>query len=159
MTYLNHAWNGTNTWWGKISLVLFYLFIWVNILSGIWSLIVPESQGMDCLFDDEGDHAKTSLLTRGCNLFGVAFLFYADKSGLHSWNVGTVGVVCILWFWMWMMFLKGNESEASCAAIWSDWAWIWPVWIVFAFFTILIDEKMGNRTTDGGTAEERQTLK
>ena len=153
--YLQHAWGSTRTMWGRLSLILFYSFIWISILSALWSLIAPESQGMDCIFGNASnkDLATLRVLLRGINLFVIAFLFYADKSGLHSSNVGIVTVVVLLWTWMWHSYLKGSERPA-CAAVWDSWKWIWPAWVGIAFVTILLDEKLG----DDGTEEERQNL-
>ena len=164
MTYLNHAWTSTNSWWGKVSLVLFYVYVWLMILCGIFSLFYPLS-GMDCLFDDEvdatdgggPDETLTAGLMRGLNLFLVAFLFYVDKSGLHSSNVGFVAVVNAIWMWMWYGILDGNFE--GCASAWSDMAWIWLVWIVLAFITIVIDERMvGTDSADADGEGERKPL-
>ena len=167
MTYLNHAWTSTNSWWGKVSLVLFYVYVWLLIINGIFSLFYPLS-GLDCLFDDDGvddasgggggpDETLAAGLLRGLNLFLVAFLFYADKSGLHSSNVGFVTVVNAIWMWMWYGILDGNFK--GCASAWSDMSWIWLVWIVLAFITIVIDERMGGSDSgdEDGTGE-RQPL-
>eukprot|EP00529_Nitzschia_sp_RCC80_P036367 CAMPEP_0113473808 /NCGR_PEP_ID=MMETSP0014_2-20120614/18242_1 /TAXON_ID=2857 /ORGANISM="Nitzschia sp." /LENGTH=164 /DNA_ID=CAMNT_0000366601 /DNA_START=479 /DNA_END=973 /DNA_ORIENTATION=+ /assembly_acc=CAM_ASM_000159 len=161
MTYLKHAWDSTNSWWGKVSLVLFYVYVWLMIISGIYSLFYPLS-GLGCLFDDVEadaggpDETLAAGLTRGINLFLVAWLFYVDKSGLHSSNVGFVAVVTVIWYWMWYSILDG--SFEGCAAIWSDLAWIWLVWIVLAFVTIVIDERMPGNSGDADGAGERQPL-
>lgn len=109
---------------------------------------------MNCLFEmaSKGDQATIPVLMRGLNLFSVAFLFYADRSGLHSWNVGMVAVFCLGWWWMWANFQGGLESD--CGVVWGSVAWIWQVWIILAFVGILLEEKLG----DNGTVEERQNL-
>ena len=153
--YLRHAWDSTKTPWGRLSLVLFYTFIWVLIISDLWSVISPESQGLDCLFETAStkDLATITVLMRGVNLFGVGFLFYADKNGLHSWNVGMVTVFSLVWWWMWSSFLSSADFP-ECGVVWDSAVWIWPVWIVLAFVGILMEEKLG----DNGTPEERQNL-
>lgn len=153
--YLRHAWDSTSTPWGRVSLLLFYTFIWVGIILGIWSVISPESLGINCLFDaaSSEDLATIRVLMRGMNLFLVGFLFYADKSGLHSWNVGMVAAFCLVWSWIWTSFLS-DANIPECGAVWGSTAWIWPAWIVLALVGILLEEKLG----DNGTAEERQNL-
>jgi hypothetical protein len=163
MTYIKHAWDATNTWWGKVSLVLFYVWIWALIVMSVYSLFDPLS-GMDCLFDMGNKHVDdemdiAAVLSRGLNLYLVCFLFYADKAGLHSSNVGFVGGVTIVWWWIWMMFLRGVTDTTACAGMWTDYAWVWPAWIVLTFITVLIDERMGTSSTAvNGTADERRAL-
>ena len=168
MTYLNHAWTSTNSWWGKVSLVLFYVYVWFWIITGIYSLFDPLT-GLDCLFDYDDavdatgsgggpDETLAAGLIRGLNLFVVAFLFYVDKAGLHSSNVGFVAVINAIWLWMWYGILDGNFE--GCASAWSDMAWIYLVWIVLAFITIVIDERMmvGSDSGDAEGTGERKPL-
>lgn len=116
---------------------------------------MPSSQGMDCLFDHASskDLPTITVLLRGVNFFLIGFLFYADKGGLHSGNVGIVTVFALVWYALWMNFVNSSDI-AMCGTLWGGFAWIWPVWIVVALVTVLLEEKFGDR----GTAEERQNL-
>lgn len=161
MTYLNHAWASTNSWYGKLSLVLFYVYVWFWILVGIYSLFYPLS-GVDCLFDGEEsdtDMALAAGLIRGLSLFVVAFMFYVDKTGLHSSNVGFVAVVGVIWMWLWYGMVDGNFD--GCPSFKGDMGWIWLVWIAVAFITVVIDERMmgnNNDSRDENGTGERQPL-
>ena len=157
--YLKHAWEKTNSVWGKIALVLFYTFLWLGILKAIWGLIDPTFLGrFSCFSKATGfDETLELALTRGICLFVLAFFIYADKGGLHSWNVGFVAFFMLMWIWI-VKATMINQMKASMYEECIGWMgvsmWIGPIWIVLALLLVIVDERKG----DGGTEGERQAL-
>ena len=157
--YLHRAWDKTNSPYGKVSLVLFYLYIWIGILKCLYGLFDPTMMGMtSCLHGGEDD-ATFAMMSRGLFLFALAFLVYADKGGLHSWNVGFVTVVSFVWIGIvWNAIssmpeevyegcgLGGNMPRAMVA--------LTIAWLLATCIGIVVDEKKA----DNGTEEERTTL-
>jgi len=158
--YLNHAWEKTNSKYGKTALVMFYLFVWLGILKAVWGLINPGFLGqLHCYLPDlEGYEASfVTAMMRGLCLFTLAFLVYADKGGLHSWNVGFVTFFVLMWIWIAqssMIKPMDDHTFHKCIGKWWHSMWVTPVWIVLAFLLTLMDERQG----DDSTAAERQPL-
>lgn len=86
-------------------------------------------------------------------LFTLAFLLYADKGGLHSWNVGFVTFVVLVWLWIARASILTKMDTTMYEECVGGWAgksvWISTVWILLAFVTILVDERMADRATEG----------
>ena len=101
--YLKHAWDGTSSIWGKLAIIVFYVFIWLNIVGGIVSLILPSTSSLDydCIYARVGGFGTllSMMYYKHCNLFGVGFLLYADRGGIKVWNVILVTIVfgCYTW--------------------------------------------------------------
>ena len=155
--YLSHAWSKTNSGWGKTSLVLFYVFIWLGILKCTWGVFDPTFLGRTTCYttgaSSEFEENFILGLIRGMCLFTLAFLLYADKGGLHSWNVGFVTFVVLAWLWIARASILTKMDTTMYEECVGGWAgksvWISTVWILLAFVTILVDERMADRTTEG----------
>ncbi|CAB9498214.1 expressed unknown protein [Seminavis robusta] len=157
--YLQHAWAKTNSGWGKMSLVLFYLFIWLGILKCLYGLFDPTMMGrLTCFmkYTNSNDDIFFFMMARGCFLYGLAFLVYADKGGLHSWNVGFVTVVVLLWIWIAeCTFSKMDKAlYDECVGGMGNWVWVSIAWVLLTFIGIVVDEKKA----DNGTEAERSNL-
>jgi len=149
--YLQHAWSSTKTVWGKIALILFYLYIWVTILSSLWTIIAPGSQGASCYLDALHDSEKANDIAgmRMYSLTLVAFFFYADKGGLHVWNVSIVAVYAVL-----IAFLNNFMTYPESCAGGKTATWIWAAWAVLALIFAVLEDRLG----DHGSAEETQPI-
>lgn len=149
--YLQHAWSATKTFWGKIALVLFYLFIWLTILSSLWSIVVPGSQGASCYLDTLDPSVKSDYIAgmRMFNLTLIAFFFYADKGGLHVWNVSIVAVYALLIAWLNSSMTYPESCRGAKTATWS-----WAAWAVLAMIFAVLEDRLGDR----GSAEETQPI-
>ena len=141
--------------------MLFYLFLWFIIAKSLWGIIDPTLGGQtDCYMSSITTDFAASvvyLLMRGVSLFSLTFSLYADKAGLHSWNVGLIAVVAIVWTVVTKVtFIDSidDDMKDSCfrGAMISMWGS--TVWIVAAFVAIVIDERMA----DSGSAGENQPL-
>jgi hypothetical protein len=158
--YMRHAWDKTNSWWGKMSLVLFYLFIWLGIIKSVYGVIDPTCAGVfSCMMTDLSSFQESLVLTmvRGWSLFSLAFLIYADKGGLHTWNVGIVACIMLAWVWMAKTGILDTMEPSmleECVGWMSHMVWILPVWIIVTFVGVVVDEKMG----DGASVGEREPL-
>jgi hypothetical protein len=162
--YLGHAWNRASTLFGKIAIVFFYSYIWVQIISGVVSMINPGSQGIACFFDidhDENSKDNDSLATawfRTANLFIIGFLLYADRGGIKSWNVAMVFFFTSMSVWInvsWMNSVHGGEAKA-CVAPWKTGSWVFLGWSGAALLCAILEDVGVRRTS--GTNEEQQPL-
>jgi hypothetical protein len=160
--YMRHAWDKTNSWWGKTSLILFYLFIWLGIIKSVYGVIDPTFAGVfSCMMTDTSAFQESLTLTmiRGLSLFSLGFLVYADKGGLHTWNVSFVSVFVLVWMWIQkvgMIDAMGPAILEECAGGMGSAGslWISIVWILLALLGVIVDEQMG----DGASAGEREPL-
>jgi len=48
--HARHAWADAHSLWGKLSLVIFYGWIWIKIVLALWGLFHP-TRGLECLSD------------------------------------------------------------------------------------------------------------
>ncbi len=91
--FLRQAWNDTNSHWGKACVLLFYLFIWSQVLWAIESTITPKF-GWECMYQGVTEYATEMLVMffRAMNVMAAGFLVYAHREGIKLWNVFTVFV-------------------------------------------------------------------
>jgi hypothetical protein len=154
--HIQHAWTGTKTVWGKIALVLFYSFIWLQIISGAWTIVWPRSQGLDCIIDlvhkNETAEVLVVALLRGLNVFAVGFFCYADVGGLKVKNVAMVAIFITL-FVLTLLPLITMAQAGGCSSALAQ-MWVLPTWAITALVFTLLEEKLG----DHGTAAETQNL-
>ena len=153
--HMQHAWSQTQTVWGKIALVLFYSLIWVGILTSLWSIVFPNSQGVQCWMDavqEENARLMMTALVRGVNVFAVGFLLYADVGGLKVKNVTMVTVFLVVYILV-LTPLVAMGREFGCHNTLVQ-MWIWPSWAIFALILAVVDDKLADR----GTAEETTSL-
>lgn len=89
--YLTNAWDATHSIWGKICIVLFYTFIWLQILWALELVIWPRA-GWECLYEGLSEYAATGLESYlvAMNILTIGFYLYADRGGIKLWNVGMV---------------------------------------------------------------------
>jgi hypothetical protein len=98
IVYLNHAWEATNTVWGKLCIVFFYAFLWFYIISSAVNVVAPKF-GAECFYEHISEFCAYTIarLSQGLNLFGIGFLLYADRGGIKVWNVATVFIFFVVW--------------------------------------------------------------
>jgi len=147
-----------------MSLILFYLFIWIGIIKCIYGLFDPTMMGTITCFlpkDDKDDNKDNHrpiffLVARGLFLYALGFLCYVDQGGLHSWNVRFLAVVCLAWICMVERTFSNLEDAVyeECVGNYGNLVWVSVVWIILFVVGTFIDEKMA----DNGTAEERASL-
>ena len=92
MIFLN-AWADAKTWWGKAAAVLFYLWVWIVLLSSVWNAIDPHSLGSGCFLDNAADERDETLMTcmiRSYDIVVIGFLGYAHLGGARVKNIATV---------------------------------------------------------------------
>ena len=115
MHYLRQAWDGTHSQWGKACIVLFYSFLWIQILGCTYSLFDIKT-GWDCLYENVSSQNEIDFLAgtmRVSNLWILGFFLFADRSGIKVWNVFMV------WFFyqvQWLLYKPVMTSfmEGSC---------------------------------------------
>ena len=163
MVYLRHAWDATNSVWGKAAIVLFYSFIWIQIIWAIETLIAPKA-GWECFYggvdgQGVGEYAELAVksFVRQMNLFVIGFLLYADRGGIKVWNTTMVFVVFFFLTLIWMTYL--NASEAASDAPDCERAvnsvrvimWVQIIWAALAMLCAVVDSKVGRATGEETT--------
>ncbi|KAL7576818.1 hypothetical protein ACA910_013833 [Epithemia clementina (nom. ined.)] len=126
--YLSQAWETTHSVWGKICLVVFYSFVWLNIF---WSLaeIVNPWDGYECVAAHTPDSETfvATTLIRGLNLFSLGFFLLANGTG-GGIQVGNVAMVFLV------------NTAVSCWPVlpclitiepWTPMRTVWTIWIRF----------------------------
>ena len=146
--HIQNAWSGAKTVWGKIALILFYALIWVGILTSLWSVIVPGSQGVSCYFDavDEQRKLFDIALFRSMNIFVIGFLLYADVGGLKTKNVCMVSVFIVASTLSMIPILQPLKDMGCSIANF----WIWPLWAILALIFMILEDNLGDH---GGSDE------
>jgi hypothetical protein len=164
MYYLKHAWDSTHSAWGKLTIVLFYVYIWLMIISSFVFMVWPNLMG-GCSWEKESDYATASIvaLQRTGNSCALGFYLYADRGGIRFWNVTMVFVISLinLWFaWTWARDWKtmegapkhcsdhGLTTQILVAAVWITVSW------VFSF----LEHRAGHSRGTGATTNESTPL-
>jgi hypothetical protein len=150
MHYLRHAWQGANTVWGKLCIVFFYSFLWVQIIWAFQAIVAPRL-GFECFYEGMSEYSAymTSSLMSEMNLFVLGFLLYADRGGIKVWNTTMVFVfVCILNAMMLKVFhnlpsLDGYPEECSLDSL-KTISWVSLIWIALAFAFSGMEAKSGS---------------
>jgi len=107
--FLQQAWDDTHSNWGKACVVLFYLFIWSQIIWGIESIIAPKA-GWECMYQGVSDYAAELMLMffRAMNVMALGFLIYAHREGIKLWNVSMVFTFNGILTWL---FVSSNYMD------------------------------------------------
>ena len=125
--FLNQSWQtGTNnSTYGKVSMILFYIFLWFNILWGIQNLFVGDSNGdagFDCYYEKLGPYATlvSSTFSKQNFLFIVGFLIYAHCYCIQVWNVLLVTLQFVGYiYFMWddVLYYDNNNNTKKKSTI------------------------------------------
>ena len=110
--HFRNAWRATNSFWGKVAIVLFYTFVWLQIVSGIWSLLAPVSaNNWGCMWDNlvkASDHRDWMMATmKVLNVWILGFFLLAHHGGVQFWNVFLVAAVYLL---QWLVYKPAIED-------------------------------------------------
>ena len=154
--HVQHAWGDAKTVYGKISLVLFYSFIWVAIVTSTWQALFPLSMGGKCMVDGlllkKDGQALTVALARGVHVLWIGFLSYADVGGFKVKNIAMVTIVVTVYTFCFVPAVKIGQELGCISCLWQ--MWIWLAWPILALLFAIVDDKMEDR----GTREENQNL-
>jgi hypothetical protein len=165
MVHLRHAWDATRSVWGKVAIVLLYVFIWSSIISAGVAFIWPGSQGMHCLLGvitDDWTCQFAITMYRSSSLWAIGFFLYADMGGIRVSNVAMVTVfTTILTVTGYLAMTNGAgppppPDDAACVAdtnagllagVIVGLVWIW----ITLFCSIMEKQVSGNTGTAGET--------
>ena len=168
--FLKYTWQrGTNSTYGKVSMILFYVFLWLNILWGIQNIFVGDSNGdagFECYYENLGPYAVlvSSTFSKQNFLFIVGFLLYAHSYGIRVWNVLFVVVQFVGYiYFMWkdVLYYNNNTDDSvmvdgpTCDeefVITARYMFIgmFLVWPILTFMLAIVDANKGTREEDGG---------
>jgi hypothetical protein len=88
-----------------------------------------------------GTFERASVLNQSCFHYSSA------------WNVGFVAFFYLVWVWIAKASVL-EQAHNECMGSMAKFMWITPLWIVVAFISVVVDERMG----DSGTERERQPI-
>jgi hypothetical protein len=155
--HARHAWENVKTVWGKLALVLFYSFIWIQVLSSLISIIWPASQGMQCVLNAAKLSPEQLILfvssIRGINIFCIGLMAYADVGGL---TVKNVALVTIVFCFMFLSMIPTVPMLAKSGCQGGYQMWLYPSWILLALIFTMVEVKLGGPGST--TAAETQRL-
>lgn len=158
MHYLQHAWDNTNSVWGKACIVLFYLFVWFNVIWGAM-LVVNPTMGAECFYGAKTSSAydvfMMKYMMRTINLFTVGFCLYADRGGIKFWNVLMFAIVYALYVIFSFNVAYSVPSLAGWPAgecddamtSWMNTFWVLSAWLLLAVISSFIESKTSNGST------------
>lgn len=155
------SWAESNSIWGKIAMVLFYSFVWIQVIGALWSLTNVTS-GWECLYETLGENEHTKAFVTGTmktvNVWILGFFVYAHYFGCRLANIFCVSIVYAA---QWIIFqpVMTELLQDSCA----DTLHMFHVsmivtegWIVLALLCACIDKCFSFGETGGG--EESTSL-
>jgi hypothetical protein len=159
MYHLKHAWEGTTTVWGKVCIVLFYSFVWLNILLSIQEIIAPEL-GAECFYQGLSDYVLAGIdaLMRGLQIFTIGFLLYADRGGIKVRNVSMVFFVFL--FFAIVLFkamnaypsLDGYPSECDMTLLFTM-NCVFVVWPGLALIASILEARASAGNSSSGETQ------
>jgi hypothetical protein len=164
MFHLKHAWDNTHSMWGKATIVMFYVYIWYNIISGVLSLMFPSMMGMTCYMENETEYASDtiSMAFNSAYLYGIGFFLYADRGGIRFWNVTMVFVFSMInlwWVWTWnnnMMSMGGAPSGCNDGA--NNQLMVLMIWIALAWVFSFLEHRVAGSGSRGDGPNESTPL-
>jgi hypothetical protein len=164
MFYLKHAWENTHSIWGKMTIVLFYVYIWLMIIASFIYMVWPNLMGT-CFLEKESDYASATIvsLMRTGNLFSLGFFLYADRGGIKFWNVTMVVVISLIniWFaWTWARdwkTLEGAPKHCSDNGIMTQ-SLVAVIWITVSWVFSFLEHRAGHSGSRGSTTNESTPL-
>ena len=80
--HMLHAWEETRSSYGRAALVVFYVWLWYNIVMSFVSLVSPGSQGVQCYLDEMNEVGKTSFLGKS----GAMINLRKERSSPRSYS-------------------------------------------------------------------------
>ncbi|KAG7347270.1 hypothetical protein IV203_030638 [Nitzschia inconspicua] len=166
MVHLKHAWDNTHSVWGKLTIVLFYVFIWLNIIMAFLSVVWPNWMGCACFWKKESEYASASMvnLMQGQNLFALGFFLYADRGGIRLWNVSMVFVIAVVYSWFAWIWAKNWEMMEGAPKHCNDHGMVTMilvgvVWIAISWIFAFLEHRAGHSGGGaGGTTNESTPL-
>mmetsp|Transcript_36041 Transcript_36041/g.55367 ORF Transcript_36041/g.55367 Transcript_36041/m.55367 type:complete len:181 (+) Transcript_36041:148-690(+) len=105
---MKQAWQSTNSIWGKFCIILFYSFVWMQILGAVWSQFAPTT-GWECLWAtvQESDMRLLIATIKSCNIWILGFFLLSNRGGIEVWNVFMVWIHYLL---QWLVYKPAIED-------------------------------------------------
>jgi hypothetical protein len=164
MFYLKHAWDNTQSVWGKMTIVLFYVYIWIMIITSFMYMVWPNLMGK-CFLEKESDFGSATIvaLQRIGNLFAVGFYLYADRGGIRFWNVTMVFVISVISFWFAWTWARDWKTMVGAPKHCSDYGMMTQIlvaviWITVSWIFSFLEHRAGHSGGTGATTDESTPL-
>ncbi len=155
---IQRSWDDSTSHWGKACVILFYLFLWFQILGSLVAIIAPTT-GMECYLSGLSGYATAWIVvnSRIMGVLAVAFIFYAYREGIQVWNVAVVFVVNSVMTWVAfaspMMDLEDTPACADKDAM-KTMCWVQVVWTGVFLLCSVVEDRM----KPSGSASERAPI-
>ena len=131
--HMRDAWKATNSWHGKLGVVLFYFYVWYNLMDTLSNVIVPFAGYDECLkelfVDQQQDNDSAQFVTylfRMFHLWPFGFYLYAENVGYTSANLVMIIVFTSATAGWWQKMIGEFEDDSTLECIPSDPS----VWII-----------------------------
>jgi len=116
---IKSAWTGTSTIFGKIAVVLFYFYVWAQIVWGILLVINPRA-GWECLYDNVSEETAIfmDIVMIMLNWFSFGYFAFAHYHGIKVWNILgflVLGVVWLVDYSIGMKKLSSLDEPNDCS--------------------------------------------
>lgn len=154
---MTDAWKAENTNWGKLAVIIFYVYIWIGVVGGTLSVIAPSVQGGECFLTNLEPNQKQAVLAlmRVESLFFVFFFLFLEMHKTHICNVTILALVMLLSYCLMRGPLKALNAEC--------WQGTRETSVTFSFVPLAIwimvmVEYWQGRRHQGGTSGEAQPL-
>ena len=133
--------------WGKLCWILFYTFVWLQLLGGLWSQFHP-TDGWDCLWDniEKSDVALMKGTIQSVNIWVMGFFWLAHCGGLHVTNVLAVWIFYLAQWHVYQPAITDFLTHASCASDLKQLQlamWVTILWISITLVCAVLDAILG----------------
>lgn len=157
---IGDAWTDTVSVWGKVSVVFYYLVLWVLILWNLWAFTDPLTrEPAACVYRDNDPNVFYSIMIiRQWELFVIGFAVYAVRLGMqipHVLQAFLVSFASGLFAYV-SMIPHQHDPTVECfgSAIFP--AWIFLSMLFVALIALIVDERIKKRSST--LLEESQPL-
>lgn len=159
--YMKQNWKLTHSIWGKISIILYYSWIWFHIVASIASVIHP-FKGLPtsgaCLPQhfSHSDTLMAATYIRELSIYAIGFWLYADRGGIFIGNIAYVTIVYVTWVFLhlydFVAPLRNIVEFEPCvddiATLMHPGIWFFMVgWLLLAGVTAVVDATRVPTTT------------
>jgi hypothetical protein len=151
--YIKHAWEATNTIWGKLCIVFFYTFLWVNIVASFIAIFLPRL-GAECYYKGLSEYSAYMITTlmRQTNVFAAGFFLYADRGGIKVWNVAMVFAFYLVFSVFMFNLLRDYPNldgipEGCSIGGYTTMTWVTLIWAALALLFSIMEVKLGSNAS------------
>lgn len=153
-------WSNTKSFWGKIAVILFYVFVWLLIVVQVYQYFVPNSTGPCVTKNMKHDDAVwTVYLLREFAWYPLGLLLYAQYLGIQMFNLFMVTIFTV--GSMTMLHSLGADSfdDSACYdRVLQQWPLALIAWPIAFLVLAFVDAHVVGRGVTSTSTGENQPL-